>query len=478
MKLSSFLSHEQHTIQQRLLSIILFVSASTLLIAIVLLTFFHVQQSRESMVDELMSMTKVIANNTKTAVGFGDAIDAKEVLLELRENTLIDAIVIYDVFENVFVQYARHEKIDVLIKYRQQDLHEFRDNHLFVNQLIEDETGKLGDVYVQANLDKLNQQIFTAFQVVLIIFVLGVLVSYFLSIRLQKNISAPLLNLSKVTRNIRESGNYNEHVAPSDIAEIDQVREEFNSLLEQISIREEDLKHLASHDVLTKLPNRAYFTDILINALIRGMRKSHSHAILFIDLDRFKNINDSLGHTAGDSLLEKLSLRLSAVMRNDDLLARLGGDEFTILLQEIAGEDEAIDVARRIIDSLNEPFKLSDHNVVITPSIGIVVYPDHGATPEVLMKNADTAMYSAKHGGGNNYVIFNHGMDLAAKKRLSLEEDIRKGIAEYEFFLMYQPQVSIEDNKINGFESLCRWKKVKIQLLALLILFQLQKKQA
>ena len=262
-----------------------------------------------------------------------------------------------------------------------------------------------------------------------------------------------------MTRNIRESGNYGEHVEPSDIAEIDQVREEFNALLEQISIREEGLKHLASHDVLTKLPNRAYFTDILINALIRGMRKSHSHAILFIDLDRFKNINDSLGHTAGDTLLENLSLRLLTVMRGDDLIARLGGDEFTILLQEVTGAQEAIDIANRIIETLSTPFLISDHDVVITPSIGIVMYPDHGATPEVLLKNADTAMYSAKKQGGNRYVFFNQGMDLAAKKRLILEEDMRKGIAEDEFFLMYQPQVSIGDNNINGFESLCRWQK-------------------
>jgi sensor histidine kinase regulating citrate/malate metabolism len=265
MMMPSFLDHKHHTIQQRLLSIILFVSTATLLVAIILLTFFHVQQSRASMVDELMSMTKVIANNTKAAVAFGDEIDADSVLQELKDNTFIDAIIIYDVFENVFVQYVRHEQIDVLIEYRQQAEAEFKNNHLLVYQAIEDETGKIGEIYIQANLETLNEKVYTAIIAALMILGFGLIVSYLLSLKLQNNISDPILGLAKVTRHIRESGNYHEYVKPSDIEEIDQVREEFNALLEQISLKEEGLKHLASHDVLTKLPNRAYFTDILIN---------------------------------------------------------------------------------------------------------------------------------------------------------------------------------------------------------------------
>jgi diguanylate cyclase (GGDEF)-like protein len=327
-----------------------------------------------------------------------------------------------------------------------------------VYQAIEDETGKIGEIYIQANLDTLNEKVYTAIIAALMILGFGLIVSYLLSLKLQNNISDPILGLAKVTRHIRESGNYHEYVKPSDIEEIDQVREEFNALLEQISLKEEGLKHLASHDVLTKLPNRAYFTDILINALIRGMRKSHMHSILFLDLDRFKNINDSLGHTAGDKLLEQLSLRLLKVMRGDDLIARLGGDEFTILLQEVTGPDEAIDIANRVIEALSEPFSVENHEVVISPSIGIAMYPEHGATPEALLKNADVAMYSAKLEGGNHYAFFDHSMDIAAKKRLTLEESMRKGIATNQFYLVYQPQISIATNQITGFEALCRWQ--------------------
>jgi diguanylate cyclase (GGDEF)-like protein len=366
--------------------------------------------------------------------------------------------VIFDQFGELFVEYVRDEQVSVLIDSIRQSQSEFRGEHLFVYQTIEDDSGKLGDMFVQANLHKLERKLLLALQAVLIVFGFSLLVGYLVSLRLQKNISNPILALAEVTRRIRESGNYDEHVQPSDIAEIDQVREEFNALLEQISLREEGLKHLASHDVLTKLPNRAYFTDILVRALLRGVRKSQMHSILFMDLDRFKNINDSLGHTAGDQLLAQLSRRLLQVMRGDDLLARLGGDEFTILLQEVSGADEAISIANRVISALSKPFTIEGHEVVITPSIGIVMYPEHGDTPEALLKNADVAMYRAKREGGNNYVFFDESMDVEAKKRLSIEESMRKGIATNQFFLVYQPQVSIITNEITGFEALCRWR--------------------
>ena len=459
MKWLSFLNHPHHTIQQRLHLVIVFVSAVTLLLTITLVTFYYIQQTRDSLVEEMITVTKVIANNTKTAVGFNDHIDAQEVLQELQSNAAVDAVIIYDVFEEVFVQYARNEQINIQIKYDQQGEYQFKGNHLYISQKIEDETGKLGEVHLQANLAKLNQQLFNALQVIVVIFVVSLLISYLLSLRLQKNISTPILKLAKVTRDIRESGNYEEYVELSDIAEIDQVREEFNALLDQISLREEGLKHLASHDVLTKLPNRAYFTEVLVSALIRGMRKSHIHAVLFIDLDRFKNINDSLGHSAGDKLLETLSVRLLTVMRGEDLLARMGGDEFTILLQEVTHANDAREIAVRIIDVLSKPFVINDHEVVISPSIGIVMYPDHGATPEALLKNADTAMYIAKSEGGNKYTFFDQSMDVAAKKRMSIEESMRKGVAAGEFFLVYQPQISIMDKKITGFEALCRWQQ-------------------
>src|SRR5690606_12571173 len=151
---------------------------------------------------------------------------------------------------------------------------------------------------------------------------------------------------------------------------------------DQIQSREESLRQLASYDSLTKLPNRKFFLDLLSKALSRGKRRSHRHAVLFLDLDRFKHINDSLGHSAGDELLTLVAKRLLIILRGEDTISRLGGDEYTILLQEITGTHQAAEIANRILEVMNEPFHIQGHSVVIAPSIGIVIYPDHGTTYE------------------------------------------------------------------------------------------------
>jgi diguanylate cyclase (GGDEF)-like protein/PAS domain S-box-containing protein len=222
---------------------------------------------------------------------------------------------------------------------------------------------------------------------------------------------------------------------------------------------EEHLKQLASYDTLTNLPNRKYFTDILNNAISRSKRKNLTHAVLFMDLDRFKTINDSLGHSAGDSLLKSFADRLNEVLRDSDVVARLGGDEFTILLEDIDTSHWAAEVSQRIIEIMNEPFDLQGHQVVISPSIGIVLYPNHGETTEELLKNADTAMYHAKNLGGNNYWYFTDSMNQVAHDRLKLEEDIRTALRNEEFILHYQPKIDIHTGNIVGMEALARWNR-------------------
>jgi diguanylate cyclase (GGDEF)-like protein/PAS domain S-box-containing protein len=222
---------------------------------------------------------------------------------------------------------------------------------------------------------------------------------------------------------------------------------------------EEHLKQLASYDTLTNLPNRKYFTDLLNSAILRSKRKKQSHALLFMDMDRFKNINDSLGHSAGDALLKIVANRLTDVLRGNDIVARLGGDEFTILLEDIESSHKAAEVSQRIIEMMHEPFDLQGHQVVISPSIGIVLYPDHGKTPEELLKNADTAMYHAKDLGGNNYWYFTEAMNEAAHSRLELEQDIRNALKNEEFILYYQPKVNLHTGDIVGMEALVRWDR-------------------
>lgn len=222
---------------------------------------------------------------------------------------------------------------------------------------------------------------------------------------------------------------------------------------------QENLRQLASYDPLTKLANRTLFIDTVTRSIAQARRTSCRHAILFLDLDRFKHINDSLGHSAGDQLLIKVSNGLSTIFRDDDVIARLGGDEFTILLKDVTGTHQVTETAKRILEILNKPFDILGHQVVISASIGIVLYPDNGTTPEDLLKKADTAMYQAKRSGRNNYWFFSEEMNQDAQKHLELEESLRNAIEHEEIILHYQPQVDAITGNIISMEALCRWQK-------------------
>ncbi len=233
---------------------------------------------------------------------------------------------------------------------------------------------------------------------------------------------------------------------------------------------EQAIHRLAYYDSLTGLANRVLFKDRLSNALSHAERHHRHLATLFIDLDRFKIINDTLGHTVGDLLLTHVAERLSESVRQSDsvgrhadrepshALARLGGDEFTILLTTLAQPEDAGRVARRILDSLAHPFSIDGHEIFISASIGISIYPSDGTTVETLLKNADSAMYHAKEQGRNNCQFYSSGLNTAAAERLDLERDLRRALERQEFVVYYQPTLNIHSRTILGAEALIRWK--------------------
>ena len=236
---------------------------------------------------------------------------------------------------------------------------------------------------------------------------------------------------------------------------------------------EKAIHRLAYYDCLTGLANRVLFKDRLSNALAYAERHHLHLAALFIDLDRFKVINDTLGHTVGDLLLTQVAERLSESVRQSDsvsrhadhepshALARLGGDEFTILLTTLPHPEDAGRVARRILDSLAHPFSIDGHEIFISASIGISIYPSDGTTVEALLKNADSAMYHAKEQGRNNCQFYSSGLNAAAAERLDLESDLRRALEREEFVVYYQPKLNIHSRQILGAEALVRWKHPK-----------------
>ncbi len=233
---------------------------------------------------------------------------------------------------------------------------------------------------------------------------------------------------------------------------------------------EDQIRFLAYYDGLTRLPNRALFMERLNQSLASAQRQGQTLAMLFLDLDRFKRINDTLGHTLGDRLLQAVSERLKKCLRSTDTIARgdpltssdsvarLGGDEFIVTISDIARGEDAARIARRIIDSMADPFKLDEHEVFITGSIGISLFPHDGGDAGTLLKNADSAMYHAKDAGRGNYQFYNKSMNASAFQRLALENAMRKALERGEFMLHYQPQVDVATGTIIGAEALIRWK--------------------
>ncbi|MBB1088326.1 EAL domain-containing protein [Lysobacter sp. SG-8] len=221
---------------------------------------------------------------------------------------------------------------------------------------------------------------------------------------------------------------------------------------------EQELRYLANYDTLTSLPNRALLSERLSRAIVRARRNGRKIAVLFLDLDRFKDINDSLGHAAGDRILRAAANRLQQTVGAGHTVARLGGDEFTVVLEDLESVDEAERIARQLLDAFETPLDFDErHDVSISPSIGISLYPDHALVPTDLLKHADTAMYQAKAAGRRTLMRYHESMDVEIRRRATITAALRKVLDRGELHLVFQPQLSLDEQRITGVEALLRW---------------------
>ncbi|WP_295451614.1 EAL domain-containing protein [uncultured Thiodictyon sp.] len=241
---------------------------------------------------------------------------------------------------------------------------------------------------------------------------------------------------------------------------------EHRRLTEQLLERELQLEHLAEHDPLTGLPNRLLFADRLTQAMRRAHRERHQVGLLFLDLDQFKVINDSLGHAAGDRVLQQAAARMRALVREGDTVARLGGDEFTVILGALERGDAAARVAHALVEAFEEPFELDDQRLYVTASIGISLYPQDGTDVDTLVRNADSAMYLAKDQGHDTFRFYTQDMTERALAQVSLETALRQALANQEFVLHYQPQHALSTGRVVGLEALIRWHHPTFGLVA------------
>jgi diguanylate cyclase (GGDEF)-like protein/PAS domain S-box-containing protein len=220
-----------------------------------------------------------------------------------------------------------------------------------------------------------------------------------------------------------------------------------------------EMTHTAHHDLVTSLPNRLLLNDRITQSISMALRQSRPFAVLFLDLDNFKIVNDSLGHAGGDELLRSVSKRLLSCVRGSDTVSRQGGDEFAILLPEITHAEDAATCAAKILLALNEPYIIGSRTVHVGTSIGISLYPRDGADSETLLKSADMAMYHAKERGRGNFQFFEAAMNLRAVQRQSMESELRRALKNQEFLLHYQPKVNLDSGDITGVEALIRWQQ-------------------
>lgn len=252
----------------------------------------------------------------------------------------------------------------------------------------------------------------------------------------------------------------------SEVRDAQGMRSHFVAVVNDITDKkraEQELRYLANYDTLTGLPNRALLSERLGRAIVRARRQETRVAVLFLDLDRFKDINDSLGHAAGDRLLKAAATRLQATVSASDTVARLGGDEFTVVLEDVESLPAVERMAREILNAFSMPLEVDErHDVSITPSLGISLYPDHALVPTDLLKFADTAMYQAKAEGRNTYQIYNETMDAESRRRATVLASLRKALDRGEFRLVFQPRMALADGRITGVEALLRWHSAEL----------------
>ncbi len=252
------------------------------------------------------------------------------------------------------------------------------------------------------------------------------------------------------------------HYCLIDIADVSHPVAREAKLQEQSSI----LQHMAKHDPLTGLPNRNLFREYLTRTMERARRTQSKFAVMYLDLDKFKEVNDTLGHHVGDLLLKEIALRLASLVRKSDVVSRLGGDEFTILADSLEREEEAAIIARKILECFAEPLHCENREIRVGISIGIATYPRAGTNVDVLMRHADTALYRAKELGRNNFQFFTNLMNTKAIQRIDLERELKRAVEREEFIVYYQPQIDLRTNRIVGAEALLRWNHPEKGVLA------------
>ena len=485
-------------IRRKLTMLIVAISTVSLLLASIAFITSDRINTQQTVSDHLGTMADIIAANSSAALLFSDPVAAQETLGFLNSQPHIQAAAIYGMDEIVFASYIKPG-----LKLEMPEILSQTANILFWGDYVElfthiiYEGEQIGVVYLRSDMEAVHERLILFLGIVALVLIVSLLVTFVLSAQLQRIITDPLLRLSAIARQVSTEKNYSVRVIGEGKDELGNLITDFNTMLDEIQSRDNELRenrlqleervaqrtreleiandqlelskeqaesvasrmeYHAHHDALTGLPNRILLNDRITNELAHARRQQTNTALLFLDLDRFKIINDSLGHAVGDQLLRVIARRLNNCVRDEDTVARLGGDEFMILLPRISGSADAGRIAKKVIECLVDPISCNGHELHITTSIGISIYPYDGADVESLIKHADISMYRAKELGRNKAVYYTAEMNAGSRKRLAMETNLRTALEKNQLKLFYQPKVDISRNLIVGVEALLRWE--------------------
>ena len=447
-----------NTMSKKLLFILMSVALVSTATVTIVFSAYEITSAKEEQIESLGSLSKMLSPNITTALMFND-IDAVQELINpiLIRSDVISIMVTSMTGEELVIAQSEDEDMEQSIEVStplQLDMHDY------------------GILKIRANNSYIQDRITFYFKFIMILMVFTFAISLILSLLLRRRFLNPILYLAQTANKITTSHDYSLRAKQLSQDEVGQLTSCFNvmlynieqrenSLENQVRLRTNELEHAniqlqqyAYQDGLTDLPNRRYFYEKLQSLVsIKGMK----FALIFIDLDGFKEVNDSLGHDYGDLLLHQVATRLQSCITTKDTVARLGGDEFTLILEGVNSPDEASKIAEAVKSSLMQSIKVKKETVYVTASIGLTFFPADGLTVEELVRRADQAMYLSKNKGRNRYEFFSYAIEEKATEKRRLIEEIRTAIVKNQFELFYQPIFSIDGKSVPKAEALIRW---------------------
>ncbi|MGR8935745.1 MAG: EAL domain-containing protein [Gammaproteobacteria bacterium] len=479
-------------IAYKLFLLIVVINVATSSVGGLLLTVYTRQMLRNEVVAALQMRTEIVAAaNLSTALSFMDKKAAQDALVALTRDENTVAAAVFDKFGNVFSAYPRFTED---LKNSQPRLHQdywFNTGELFIKRQVLLGNENVGSLVLQYSLQGIQRKFWYSVLAIAGFMSGATVLTCLLASLLQSQITRPIRALTALTLQIVQKADYSVRAEPHGHDEIGELTQHINNMLEQIEARDatleqynkelekmvakrteqlerinRNLEHLTRHDALTELPNRILFMDRLQQAIFSADRNRTKAGILFVDLDYFKQINDTYGHEVGDQVLLQVAGRLQSCVRSVDTVCRFAGDEFILLLPNIKCVQDLSSIAVKVTRKLAEPLLYKALSLDVAASIGGAVYPDDAEDTELLMQAADVAMYHAKKRGKNRFELFSDGLNDFVLKRQQMQLDLKKAVANNEFVILYQPVIDLASGRIDSLESLLRWRHPQLGLLA------------